>query len=111
MATNIKKQNTKAAPKSRLQLESHQVLVKPLVTEKGVHRSTRYNQYQFEVNKLATKDDIKKAVEELFGVKVAKVRTQNRKGKSRRYRFRLGVTKSWKKAIVTLGGDDRIDFF
>ena len=97
--------------KSRIQLESHQIVLRPLVTEKGMHRSTRFNQYAFEVNPLAEKEDIKRAVEELFDVKVTKVRTQNRKGKPRRYRFRYGSTKSWKKAIVTLHSEDRVEFF
>ena len=97
--------------KSRIKLESHQIVLRPLVTEKGMHRSTRFNQYAFEVNPLAEKDDIKRAVEELFDVKVTKVRTQNRKGKPRRYRFRYGSTKSWKKAIVTLHSEDRVEFF
>ncbi len=97
--------------KSRIRLESHQIVLRPLVTEKGMHRSTRFNQYAFEVNPLAEKDDIKRAIEELFDVKVTKVRTQNRKGKPRRYRFRYGLTKSWKKAIVTLDSEDRVEFF
>ena len=97
--------------KSKLQLAPHQIVLRPLVTEKGVHRVERHNQYSFEVNPLAHKDDIRAAIEELFDVKVEKIRTQNRKGKPRRYRFRFGSTKSWKKAIVTLGEDDRIDFF
>jgi len=89
----------------------HQVVVRPLVTEKGTHRSDRLNQYAFEVNPLATKEDVRHAVEDLFHVKVLKVRTQNRKGKPRRHRFRVGHTKSWKKAIVTLDAQSRIDFF
>ena len=97
--------------KTTLTLEPHQVIVRPLVTEKGMHRSTRCNAYAFEVNRLATKDDVRKAVEELFDVKVLKVHTQNRKGKPRRTRFRYGYTKDWKKAIVTLHSEDRIDFF
>jgi large subunit ribosomal protein L23 len=92
-------------------LSPHQVIMRPLVTEKGMHRATRVNQYAFEVNPLAGKDDVRRAVEELFDVKVLKVRTQNRKGKPRRYRFRYGYTKSWKKAIVTLDKEHRIDFF
>jgi large subunit ribosomal protein L23 len=92
-------------------LEPHQVIVKPLVTEKGMHKSTRNNAYAFEVNRLATKDDVRRAVESLFEVKVLKVATQNRKGKVRRTRFRLGQTKDWKKAIVTLDGESRINFF
>ncbi|MEC7498980.1 MAG: 50S ribosomal protein L23, partial [Planctomycetota bacterium] len=80
-------------------------------TEKGMHRSERYNQYSFEINVLATKEDVRRAVEELFDVRVAKVRTQNRVGKSRRFRFRRGKTRSWKKAVVTLRDEHRIDFF
>ncbi len=94
-----------------IKLESHQVLLRPLVTEKGVHRASRNNQYAFEIHRDATKTDVKRAVEELFDVKVEKVRTQTRKGKSRRYRFRIGRTSDWKKAIVQLGEDHRIDFF
>ena len=92
-------------------LEPYQVIVRPLVTEKGMHRSTRNNQYAFEVNPQATKDDIRRAVEDLFNVKVEKVRTQNRRGKHRKHRFKQGQTKSWKRAIVTLHEENRIDFF
>lgn len=95
----------------KLELMPHEVLLRPLVTEKGMHRSTRYNQYAFEVNQNADKADVKRAVEELFDVKVTAVRTQNRKGKPRRTRFRLGYTKNWKKAVVTLHEEHRIDFF
>ncbi|MEM6689224.1 MAG: 50S ribosomal protein L23 [Planctomycetota bacterium] len=94
-----------------VQLEPHQVLLKPLVTEKGVHRATRNNQYAFQIHRDATKMDVRKAVEELFDVKVKKVRTQNRKGKLRRYRFKYGRTSDWKKAIVELHDEHRIDFF
>src|ERR1700756_597071 len=83
-------------------LEPHQVIVRPLVTEKGMHRSTRYNAYAFEVNRLATKSTVRQAVEELFNVKVIRVHIQNRKGKPRRSRFRNAKTQDWKKAIVTL---------
>lgn len=98
-------------PKTRLTLEPHQIILRPLVTEKGVHRSTRNNQYSFEVNPLADKQAIRDAVEALFDVSVIKVRTQNRKGKPRRHRFRWGSTKQWKKALVTLDSEHRIDFF
>ena len=92
-------------------LEPHQVILKPLVTEKGMHKSTRNNAYAFEINRLATKEDVRRAVESLFDVKVVKVATQNRKGKIRRTRFKLGQTKDWKKAIVTLDEEHRINFF
>lgn len=92
-------------------LQPHQIVFRPLVTEKGMHRSTRHNAYAFEVNLLATKHDIRRAVEELFNVKVVRVHTIVRKGKPRRTRFRLGYTKHWKKAIVTLDPEHRINFF
>jgi large subunit ribosomal protein L23 len=97
--------------KSNLRLTPQQIILRPLVTEKGMHRANRNNAYAFEVNRLAGKDDIRRAVEELFDVKVEGVRTQNRKGKPRRTRFRSGTTKKWKKAIVTLNKEHRIDFF
>jgi large subunit ribosomal protein L23 len=92
-------------------LESHQVIVTPLVTEKGTHQSTHLNAYPFQVNIWATKEQIKAAVEELFNVRVLKVRTQQRLGKKRRYRFKVGRLPHWKKAIVTLHADDKIEFY
>lgn len=97
--------------KTNIELEPHQVILKPIITEKGMHRSTRNNAYAFEVNRLATKSDVRRAVEELFEVKVLKVHTQNRKGKPRRTRMRFGHTKDWKKAIVTLDPEHRIELF
>jgi len=97
--------------KTKLVLKPYQIILRPLVTEKGMHKASRYNAYAFEVNRMANKTDIREAVEELFNVKVVRVNTQNRKGKPRRTRFRWGSTKAWKKAIVTLDPEDRIDFF
>lgn len=97
--------------KTKLELKPHQIILRPLVTEKGMHKANRFNAYAFEVNRMAGKDDIRRAVEELFDVKVVHVNTQNRKGKPRRTRFRWGRTKAWKKAIVTLDPEHRIDFF
>lgn len=96
---------------TKLYLEPHQVILRPLVTEKGMHRATRNNAYAFSINRLATKKDVKRAVEDLFHVRVLKVHTQNRKGKPRRTKFRYGYTSDWKKAIVTLDPEHRIDFF
>ena len=93
------------------ELEPNQIVIRPLVTEKGTHQSERFNSYPFEVSPRATKTDIKRAVEELWDVRVTHVRTQNRKGKPRRHRMKLGHTKSWKKAIVELHPEDRIAFF
>lgn len=94
-----------------LELKPHQVVLRPLVTEKGVYLSSTLNQYAFEVNPHADKEVIRQAVESLFNVKVHKVRTQNRGGKPRRFRYREGYTKNWKKAVVTLNSEHRIDFF
>ncbi|MEO2019609.1 MAG: 50S ribosomal protein L23 [Fuerstiella sp.] len=97
--------------KTGVQLEPHMVIRRPLVTEKGVHASERLNAYTFEIHPLANKADVKKAVEKLWDVRVAEVRTQNRQGKPRRARVALGRTKGWKKAIVKLHDEDRISFF
>ena len=99
----------KEIAKSGVKLEPHQIVLRPLVTEKGYHKAERYNSYAFEVNRLAGKDDIRKAVEELFNVKVVRVNTQNRAGKPRRTRYRVSQTKAWKKAIVTLAEGSRIE--
>jgi large subunit ribosomal protein L23 len=107
MATAQKK--TKVGPS----LNAQQVILRPLVTEKGTHQSTHahHNAYSFQVNLWADKIQIKAAVEELFNVRVEKVRTQLRLGKKRRYRFRQGRLSNWKKAIVKLHPDDKIEFF
>jgi large subunit ribosomal protein L23 len=96
---------------SGLDLRPYQIVLRPLVTEKGTHQSTRYNAYTFQVNPVANKNQIKAAVEELFHVRVEAVRTQNRKGKTRRFRQDVGQLPSWKKAIVTLNAEDKIEFF
>jgi large subunit ribosomal protein L23 len=96
---------------SGIELRPYQVLLRPLVTEKGTHQSTRYNAYTFQVNPIANKTQIRAAVEELFNVRVTDVRTQNRKGKVRRFRQDLGTLPSWKKAVVALHPEDKIEFF
>jgi large subunit ribosomal protein L23 len=93
------------------ELEPYQIVLRPLITEKGTHQFNRYNAYPFEVHPLATKEQIKHAIEALFNVRVLQVRTQNRKGKPRRFRFQVSHQRGWKKAIVTLHDEDRIDFF
>lgn len=102
---------SKPEKKTGVELEPHQVIIRPLVTEKGVHRAARNNHYAFEIHPQATKTDVRRAVEELFEVVVDKVMTQNRRGKTRRYKYRTGVTSSWKKAVVKLNAEHRIDFF
>ena len=92
-------------------LKPHQIVLRPLVTEKGTHVSTRHNAYAFEVHSLATKSDIKQAVEALWNVRVVGVRTQNRVGKPRRTKTIYVQLRPWKKAVVKLHEDDRISFF
>lgn len=92
-------------------LEPYQVILRPLITEKATQVAERHNAYTFEVHRMATKTEIKEAVETLFNVQVEDVRTQNRKSVTRRYRLKIGRTKNWKKAIVALKDDYRIDFF
>jgi large subunit ribosomal protein L23 len=92
-------------------LAPHQVIVRPLLTEKGMHRANRQNAYSFEVVVAATKADIRRAIEELFNVKVDKVAVQNRVGKMRRSRMRRTSTKAWKKAVVKLKPDFKINLF
>ena len=79
------------------------------LTEKGTRQSEKYNQYTVVADRLATKPQIKQAVQELFKVKVVKINTLNVRGKARRKRtLQAGVTSSWKKAIVTLKDGDKI---
>jgi large subunit ribosomal protein L23 len=111
----LRKHNRKAKPvregKPNLALEPYQIILRPLVTEKGTHQSTRHNAYCFEVHPAATKTQIKTAIQTLFPVRVEAVRTQTRAGKQRRYRARIGRLANWKKAIVKLHADDKIEFF
>ncbi len=91
-------------------MDSHNVIKKPLLTEKGSRMSERENKYSFRVAKSANKVEIRKAVEELFKVKVTGVNTLMMRGKKKRVRHRVGKTPDWKKAVVTLGQGDKIDF-
>ena len=90
---------------------AHDIILKPIITEESM-MGTAYKKYTFKVAKDANKAEIKNAIEEVFGVKVAKVNTMNCKGHLRRYGRVQGYTPSWKKAIVTLTEEsDTIDFF
>lgn len=96
---------------SGIRLEPYQIILRPLVTEKGTQLSERYNTYTFAVDPQAGKDEIKAAVQALWSVRVVAVRTQNRVGKPRRHKMMKGYTKAWKKALVQLHQEDRISFF
>ena len=102
----------KDVTKVNLNLEPYQVVLRPIVTEKGYHRAEHQNTYYFEVHQLASKQQIKEAVEFLFDVKVEKVRTQNRKGKRTRNRRGVwGRRRNWKKALVKLDSESKISYF
>jgi large subunit ribosomal protein L23 len=87
------------------------IIIRPLITEQSTHFANTLNAYSFKVNKGVNKFEIKKAVEELYDVKVDSVRTMNRSGKARRRGRSIGRTASWKKAIVVLNKKDKIDLF
>ena len=90
---------------------AHDIILKPVITEESM-MGTAFKKYTFKVAKNANKAEIKKAVEEVFDVKVAKVNTMNCKGHLRRDGRFEGYTPAWKKAIVTLTEDSKtIDFF
>jgi len=86
------------------------ILIKPVVTEKSYSLAGQ-NKYTFVVAPEANKVEIKKAVEDLFKVKVLKVNTLNVKGKPRRIRGRTGYRPDYKKAVVTLRPGDKIEVF
>jgi large subunit ribosomal protein L23 len=91
--------------------EAQKIIRRPLVTEKSTQQKDLNRQYVFEVDRGANKIEIQSAVERLFKVKVLQVRTCNVLGKVKRLGKRFGQRPNWKKAIVTLRGEDRIDFF
>ena len=87
------------------------IIVAPVVTEASM-AAIAEKKYTFRVMKNVNKQEIAKAVEELFGVKVAKVNTINVRGRSKRMGLHSGKTPDWKKAIVTLKADSKgIEFF
>ena len=92
-------------------MNDYSVIVRPLVTEQGMHFANVRSAYSFEVDPKANKIQIRNAVEKVYGVKVDKVRTCNRKGKARRRGRYVGTSRSWKKAVVYLKDDYHIDLF
>ncbi len=92
-------------------MDSINVILKPLVTEKGTQMQEATNSYSFKVAPTANKHQIKAAVEQLYDVKVESVRTMTRKGKPRRAKARMTTTPDWKRAVVTLKEDSKIELF
>ncbi len=89
----------------------HQIIVRPIVTEKSNDLVANNNQYVFEVHKDANKIAIRAAVEMVFGVRVEAVRTQVVRSDLRRVGKYYGRKPAWKKAIVTLHHEDSIDLY
>lgn len=93
-------------------MTARDIIIKPVITEKSMTGASTEKKYTFKVAKNANKIEIAKAVEEIFGVKVAKVNTVSVRGKLRRQGRSQGYTPSWKKAIVSLTEDSKtIPFF
>ncbi|MDR0459426.1 MAG: 50S ribosomal protein L23 [Coriobacteriales bacterium] len=90
--------------------DPRQVILRPIISERS-YDLLNDNRYTFEVAKTANKVEIGKAVEAIFDVKVLKVNTMNVSGKPKRVRYAKGLTRSWKKAIVTLAAGDSIEAF
>ena len=91
-------------------MNAHDIIIRPVVSEKS-YDLMEQNRYTFEVDKTAKKEQIAAAITEVFGVTVLKVNTMNVSGKPRRLRYNKGLSRSWKKAIVTLKDGDTIDLF
>lgn len=87
------------------------ILRRPILTEKSTHGVETRNTYVFDVARDANRIQIRKAVEELFGVKVVKINIRNRKGKPKRLGRSLGYGKARKEAIVTLRQGDKLDIY
>lgn len=92
-------------------MTAQDIILRPIITEKTMS-GVQEKKYTFEVAKAATKIDVARAVEELFGVKVSKVNTLHVRGQLRRQGRTEGYTRSWKKAVVTLDESSKtIEFF
>lgn len=92
-------------------MHASKVVKKPMITEKATFGMNEHNRYAFEVDRHASKDQIRAAVEQLYKVQVEKVSTQLRKGERRRYRYGWVVGGSKKIATVRLKEGDTIELF
>jgi len=92
-------------------MDPRDIIIRPILTEKALFLRDRHNQFVFEVKREANKIEVKRAVEELFKVRVEEVRLINMKGKPRRVRRAPGYTRRFKKALVKLRAGDTISVF
>jgi len=92
--------------------DPHKIILMPVITEKSTMLKEINREVCFEVNPRANKSEIKKAVEQLFKVKVERVRIMNKRGKTRRMGRNVGKKKDWKKAYIKLKeGEKMIEYF
>lgn len=92
-------------------MDAHQVIIRPVISEKSYNLIETENQYTFRVDRRANKSQIKNAIEEAFEVTVQRVNTANVNSKPKRQGLTSGRTASWKKAVVKLAEGDRIEMF
>ena len=88
---------------------NYEIIKTPITTEKTTDQKTLANQFTFEVDRRANRVEIKRAIEQIFNVRVAKVRTLQVKGKRKRLGRIMGKRKDWKKAVISLMPGERID--
>jgi len=91
-------------------VNARSVIVRPVISEKS-YALLAANKYTFRIHERASKPQVRQAIEEIFGVRVVGVRTQNVKPKPKRRGFHSGKRRQWKKAVVTLHPDDSIELF
>ncbi len=97
-------------------MDIYHTIIKPLITEKSTHQTRQSTAkeggaYSFQVHPEANKAQVKDAVQKIYNVRVLSVRTSNKQGKVRRFRYKLGRTRQTKKAVVVLDKDSHIDLF
>ena len=92
-------------------MDMYQVVMKPLVTEKGTMMLSEGNWVTFRVHPNANKIEVREAIQKIFSVSVLQVNTQIVRGKRRRFGRTMGQSKAWKKAMVQLKEGDKIEIF
>ena len=92
-------------------MDPHQIIIRPVISEKSYNLIESEGQYTFQVDRRANKNQIKHAIESAFDVRVDKVNTANVKSKPKRQGLTRGRTSTWKKAVVKLAEGERIELF
>lgn len=91
--------------------ELHDIILRPLITERSARAESEQNTYVFQVGENANKHEIKAAIESFFSVKVEDVRTVRVRGKYKRFGRFYGKRSNWKKAYVKLASGHTLNFF